>query len=96
MESDSRDFVTGTFVWSGFDCEFDMFVENSVSVSYIQTLCIFAAPGKLHILHTDDAAVATTIISAVAADDQAAAGAFFRLRRGAWFPPEYQVPRYGL
>jgi hypothetical protein len=35
MESDSRDFVTGTFVWSGFDCEFISFCGNGVSVSYV-------------------------------------------------------------
>lgn len=32
IESDSREFVTGTFVWSGFDCEFFAIHERVIAL----------------------------------------------------------------
>jgi len=53
-ESDSRDFVTGTFVWSGFDCEFDLARRGRGAAVqlYLETLSVLGSVGLSSMLCT--------------------------------------------
>lgn len=84
LASDSREFVTGTFVWSGFDCESSQVLLQLVP----QLLCCATADGGWMGSRCCRRRLQCLLMLV--------AGAGYRLRRGAWLPAEHQVPRYSI